>query len=215
MIVEGLSLTIDAEKFFFRYENPTWLLCDWVKVRDGLLPAVETGDSTIEQMALDFVTANGYTTRDPQEVLLTAHEAYAYVFRDEHADDPELDFVPDNGLRMLREYGTIMALNRVELDGHVSNACLAWMLDIATELVYGHTANVMDEIYHGVWFNEYRRRESVLAHAALGGRLVHGYQGAPNMSASVVVPFGADIDNFRKDLSCMRLDWIDNTRNGR
>jgi hypothetical protein len=212
--VNGSTLTIDPAKFFFRYENPSWLLCDWQKVRAELLPAIESTDLAIEQRALDFVRANAYSTSDPAEVLRTAHDVYAYMFREEHLKDPGLDFVPDGTLVMLRECGTLMALNRVELDGHISNVSPAWMLCAAAQVVYDldkATAEVLDELYHGTWFNESRRRESILAHAALGGRLVHACQGAPNQSGGCVVSFGTDVEAMRRELSTMRLPWIERT----
>lgn len=212
--VDGPTLTIKPEEFFFRYENPSWLLCDWQRVRAELLPAIESEDLTIEQLVLDFVKKHGYATTDPAEVLRTAHDVYAYMFREEHLQDPGLDFVPDGTLLMLRECGTLMALNRVERDGHISNVSPAWMLCAAAQVVYDldkATAEVLDELYHGTWFNESRRRESILAHAALGGRLVHACQGAPNMSGGCVVPFGTDVETMRRELAGMRMPWIERT----
>ncbi|WP_051110482.1 hypothetical protein [Longispora albida] len=215
--VDGHKLTINPAEFFFRYNNPSWLLCEWDKVTAELLTATETDAVTIEQMVLDFVKANGRTTDDPAEVLHAAHSVYAHMFRAEHLDNPELDFATPKTLVMLRELGTLMALNRVELDGTISNASPAWMLCATARVVYDldeHEAHVLDELYHGTWFNESRRRESILAHAALGGRLVHGCQGAPNMSGGCVVPFGTDIDRFRKELSQMRGPWIERSLAG-
>jgi hypothetical protein len=215
LTVDGSTLTVDPSAFFFRYENPTWIVCDWEDVKRDLLGAVEQNGTTIEQMVCDYVTAHGRTTTDPAEVLAIAEQVYAHMFRDEWLDDPELDFVPENGLVMLREASTLMALNRVELNGHISNASPAWMLCVAMETVYdldSETATTMDEIYHGTWFNEYRRRDSLLAHAALGGRLVHGCQGAANQSGGVVVQFGTDMARFRAELSAMRMPWIEATR---
>ncbi|GIG62953.1 hypothetical protein Lfu02_73250 [Longispora fulva] len=210
--VTGNLLAINPGEFFFRYTNPSWLLCDWGRVAAELLPAVESDEITIEQMVCDFVKANGRTSTDPAEVLATAHSVYAHMYRPEHLDNPELDFATPKTLTMLRELGTLMALNRVEMDGTISNASPAWMLCATARVVYDldeSEAQVLDELYHGTWFNESRRRESVLAHAALGGRLVHGCQGTPNMSGGCVVPFGADIDRFRKELSAMRGPWIE------
>lgn len=53
------------------------------------------------------------------------------------------------------------------------------------------TGAMLDEVYHSTWFNEYRRVESIKAHAALGGRLVHGCQSVPNQSGGACVPYGA------------------------
>jgi hypothetical protein len=72
-----------------------------------------------------------------------------------------------------------MALNKVELTGHIANVGPCWFFPVATSVVVNfpdEEARALDELYHGTWFNEYRRVESVLAHAALGGRLVHGCQ---------------------------------------
>jgi hypothetical protein len=212
--VDGAVLTIDPDVFFFRYENPSWLICDWQRVHDELLPAAESEDLTIEQLVLDFVRANARPTRDPAEVLHIAHQVYAHMYRDEQLQDPGLDFVPDGTLLMLRECATLMALNRVELDGHISNVSPAWMLCAAARVVYDldqATAEVLDELYHGTWFNESRRRESILAHAALGGRLVHACQGAPNQSGGCIVPFGTDVEVMRRELAGMRLPWIEQT----
>ncbi|WP_431948383.1 hypothetical protein [Micromonospora marina] len=88
------------------------------------------------------------------------------------------------------------------------------MLCAAAQVVYDldkATAEVLDELYHGTWFNESRRRESILAHAALGGRLVHACQGAPNMSGGCVVPFGTDVETMRRELAGMRVPWIERT----
>jgi hypothetical protein len=63
-------------------------------------------------------------------------------------------------------------------------------------------------VYHGTWFNESRRIESVKAHTALGGRLVHGCQSQPNLSGGAVAPYGTDISTFRDELAAMREDWI-------
>ncbi|MFG3690778.1 hypothetical protein [Micromonospora sp. NPDC047740] len=73
------------------------------------------------------------------------------------------------------------------------------------------TAEVLDELYHGTWFNESRRRESILVRAALGGRLVHACQGAPNMSGSCVVSFGTEVETMRRELAGMRTPWIERT----
>jgi hypothetical protein len=67
---------------------------------------------------------------------------------------------------------------------------------------------IIDGAYHGTWFNEPRRIESVKAHAALGGRLVHGCQSSPNLSGGVVAPYGTNISAFRDELAAMREDCI-------
>lgn len=50
--------------------------------------------------------------------------------------------------------------------------------------------------------------ESVKAHAALGGRLVHGCQSVPNQSGGACVPYGASIEHFRDDLAQFRPQWL-------
>lgn len=46
---------------------------------------------------------------------------------------------------------------------------------------------MLDEVCYSVWFNESRRIESVKAHTALGGQLVHGCQSVPNQSGGEFV----------------------------
>ena len=46
------------------------------------------------------------------------------------------------------------------------------------------------------------------AHAALGGRLVHGCQSSPNLSGGAIVPFGANLTRFTTDLTEFRAEWI-------
>ncbi|MCW2885050.1 MAG: hypothetical protein JWL58_1912 [Streptosporangiaceae bacterium] len=78
--------------------------------------------------------------------------------------------------------------------------------------VYGLTKDEgehVDDLYHGTFFNEYRRRESLLAHAALGGQLVHGCQSNPDMTGGCVVPYGTSLDTFRTELAAFKHDWIE------
>ncbi|GAA4908266.1 hypothetical protein [Streptomonospora salina] len=215
----GTLLIIDPGEFFFRNESSTWTVCDWEGVRNDVLSARETDDTTIEQMALDYLRDHGRTTSDAAEVLSVAWEVYSYLFRSEHLEDPSLQRmgVGEKHLRMLREMGTVMSLNRVEQDGHISNVSPAWMFGEACRVVYDATetdAELVDELYHGGWFNEPRRIEQVKAHTALGGRLVHGCQSSvyKNMAGGAVVPFGADIDRFRTELGDFRDEWIQKVR---
>lgn len=205
-------LQIDASEYFFRYENPSWIVCDWDVVRDELLTAVETPEVAVEQRVLEFVTQRGRRTSDPAEVLSIAGEVYSHLFRDERLADPGLGGVTVGQLRMLREMGTVMALNRVELDGSISTVGPAWFFPVASRVVFDldeRQATQLDELYHGTFFNEPRRLESVKAHAALGGRLVHGCQSGADMSGGCVVPYGADIDRFQTDLAAFKQAWIE------
>ncbi len=144
-------------------------------------------------------------------MLATAWQVYSYLFRDEHLADPGLAGVTPRMLRMLRECGTIMSLNRVELTGHISVAGPAWMFPATSCVVFDldeAAAGLLDELYHGTFFNEPRRIESVKAHAALGGRLVHGCQSVPNQSGGCVVPYGTDIAAFTAELAKFKNEWI-------
>lgn len=211
--VEDETIIIDPAAYFFRYENPSWIVCDWDGVKAALLGARETEETTVEQMALDYVRTHGRTTTDPAEVLAVAWQATAYIFRDEHLDEPGLLAlgVRTEHLRMLREVGTVMALNRVEQDGSVSNVGPAWMFPIACKVIYGldhEEARLVDELYHGTWFDEARRVEATKANAALGGRLVHGCQSQIDMRGGAIVPFGVDLGEFRRELRQFGDDWI-------
>lgn len=215
--VEGNTLTIDPDAYFFRYERGPWTVCDWDGVRANLLNTRETADVAVEQLALDYAKAHGRPTEDPTEVLGVAWSVYSYLFRPEQLQFPDVQElgVTAEHLRMLTEMGTMMALNRVDLDGHISSVGPAWMFPEASKVVYelDHPeAQKLDELYHGTWFNEPRRIESVLAHAALGGRLVHGCQSKANMAGGCTVPYGTDMAAFRENLGGMRVEWIDRVR---
>ncbi|NRQ39383.1 hypothetical protein HII36_47305 [Nonomuraea sp. NN258] len=207
--VEGKRVTIDPRRYFFRLENPTWRVIAWEKVRDELLIANEGTEVAVEQLALDFIRAHAEQTSEPARVLEIGYQVAAHLFREEYLDEPGLNVTPTM-LKALREATAIMALNKVELDGHISNVGPCWFFPIATEVVYGlphHEAEALDELYHGAWFNEYRRRESILAHAALGGRLVHGCQAQADMKGGCVVAYGTDLDGFRADLEAFDALW--------
>ena len=212
--VDGATVIIDPG-FWFRFESPSWLVCDWAGVRDDLLPVTETGEQAMEQIALDYIRAHGRATTDPAEVLATAWHVYAYLFRDDLLPVPGLEAIGPAELRMLREAATLMALNKVEADGRITNISPTWFFGEAVPAVFGldeEAGRLLDEVYHGGWFNEARRVESVKAHAALGGRLVHGCQSAGNMSGGVVAPYGTDIAAFRDELTAMRPQWARATR---
>ena len=211
---DGNTVTL-APDYWLRFESPSWTLCDWTGVRDNLLPVTETGEQALEQTVLNYIRDHARTTTDPAEVLDTAWHVYAHLFRDELLPVPGLADIGPDELKMLREAATLMALNKVETDGHISNISHTWFFGIAVPLVFGLTdeaGQAIDEAYHGTWFNESRRIEAVKAHAALGGRLVHGCQSAGNLSGGVVAPYGTDITRFRDELGAMREDWISAVR---
>ena len=209
--VDGRTLTIDPGEYFFRFEAHTWLVADWETVRTGLLPVRETAASAVEQLALEFIRAHAERTSDPALVLRTAYEVYAHLFRGELLEGAGLPGVTAEHLRMLHEAATLMALNKVELDGHISNIGPCWFFPAATGVVFGlddEEGRMLDELYHGGWFNEHRRIESIKAHAALGGRLVHGCQAAADQSGGVVAPYGAAMPVFRRELDTLKAEWI-------
>ncbi|MQS11199.1 hypothetical protein F7Q99_02575 [Streptomyces kaniharaensis] len=210
--VDGKKITLDPEKYFFRFETDSWLVIEWQTVQDGLLDVDETEEAAVEQMALEFIKAYARSTRDAGEVLAIAHQVYSYLFRDEHLASLGLPRVTAEHLRMLREAATFMALNKVELDGHISNVGPCWFFPSATGVVFDlseEDGQMLDEVYHGGWFNEHRRIEGIKAHTALGGRLVHGCQSVPDQSGGVVAPYGAFMARFREELAGMKQEWIE------
>lgn len=208
--VDSRQLSIDIGRYFYRYTNPTWLLCPWEDVRHDLLDATEQPGVALEQQVLDYVAAHGRSTSDPAEVLATAWQLYAHLFRDELLADPGLADVDPRHLRMLRELATVMALNRVELTGEITNVGPAWFFADTAQVVFDlddDECTRLDDLYHGGFFNEPRRVESVRAHAALGGRLVHACQSAPDMSGGVVAPYGCNIARFYREVTGFKAEW--------
>ncbi|MET9097195.1 hypothetical protein ABZX72_34525 [Streptomyces cyaneofuscatus] len=209
--VEGRRLTLDPQQYFFRFESHTWLVTEWERVEKELLPVEETTTSAVEQMALDYIKRHAVPTSDPAQVISIAYQVYAYLFRDDHLEGLGIPEITSDHLRMLREAATLMALNKVEVDGHISNVGPCWFFPAATSVVFGlddRMGELLDEVYHGGWFNEHRRIESIKAHVALGGRLVHGCQSVPDQSGGVVAPYGANMSAFREDLSAFKADWL-------
>lgn len=210
--VDGRRITIDPAEYFFRFESNTWLVADWELVKAQLLDVEETTESAVEQLALDFIKQHGESTSDAARVLATAHEVYAYLFRDEHLVGLGLPQITAEHLRMLREAATLMALNKVELNGRISNVGPCWFFPAATSVVFDlddEMGGMLDEVYHGGWFNEHRRNESIKAHTALGGRLVHGCQSVPDQTGGVVAPYGASMAKFRDELAAFKEGWIE------
>ncbi len=142
--VDGRRIRIDPAEYFFRFESNTWLVADWELVKSQLLDVQETTESAVEQLALDFIKAHGESTSDAARVLSTAYEVYAYLFRDDHLDRLGLPQITADHLRMLREAATLMALNKVELDGHISNVGPCWFFPAATSVVFD-----LDETWAG------------------------------------------------------------------
>lgn len=211
MHVDGRTVTVDPAEYFFRFTSHTWRVVDWDLVREQLLGVRETEEKALEQIALEFIVRHGRSTDDPAEVLTTAWHVYSYLFREELLPVAGLEQVGPQELRMLREAAVFMALNKVEQDGSISNVGPCWFFPAATGVVFGlddDAGQQLDEVYHGTWFNESRRVESILAHAALGGRLVHGCQSTPNQAGGALVPYGGSIERFRADLAGFRDGWL-------
>lgn len=216
--VDGKRITIDPAQYFFRFEASSWLVIDWATVQSDLLHVTETEASAVEQIALDFIKAHGRTTTDAGEVLSIAYQVYSYLFRDEHLATLGLPQVTSDHLKMLREAATFMALNKVELTGHISNVGPCWFFPSATGVVFDlseEDGQMLDEIYHGGWFNEHRRIEGILAHAALGGRLVHGCQSVPDQSGGVVAAYGTSMATFKNELAAFKTEWIEQVESHR
>ncbi|MFJ7272904.1 hypothetical protein [Kitasatospora sp. NPDC098663] len=210
--VDGKTITVDPEKYFFRFETSSWLVIDWQTVKDGLLNVDETEEAAVEQMALEFIKTHARSTSDAGQVLAIAHQVYAYLFRGEHLATLGLPRVTAEHLKMLREAATFMALNKVELDGHISNVGPCWFFPSATSVVFDlseEDGQMLDEVYHGGWFNEHRRIEGIKAHTALGGRLVHGCQSVPDQSGGVVASYGTSMATFGTELAAFKKEWID------
>lgn len=209
--VDGRTITVDPNEYFFRFDSHSWLVIDWELVRDQLLEVTETSEKALEQIALEFIAEHGRTTDDPAEVLTNAWHVYSYLFREELLPVAGLEQIGPNELRILREAAVFMALNKVEASGAITNVGPCWFFPAATSVVFDLdeiTGGMIDEVYHSTWFNESRRIESVLAHTALGGRLVHGCQSVPNQSGGALVPYGASIDRFRAELAGFRDEWL-------
>src|SRR5579859_1253184 len=149
--IDGRRITIDPAAYFFRFNSASWLVCDWETVRTQFLGAQESSEIALEQAALDFIRTHAHTTCDAAEVLSIAWRVYSYLFRDELLPVPGLDQIGTTELRILREAATLMALNKVELDGTISNVGPCWFFPAATSVVFDlddERGAMLDEVYH-------------------------------------------------------------------
>lgn len=213
-VSEG-TLHIDPEQHFFKATASGWRVIDWETVVARMFPATETEDVALEQQALDFIKDNVRTTHDPAEVLSTAWQVYGYLFREEHLPTLGVEGITAEHLKILAEVSTLTALNKVEADGTISIVGPAWFFADTAQVVYDldePTVEKLDEVFHGGLFNENRRIESIKAHTALGGRLVHGCQSAPDRRGGVVAPYATSMDTFRDRLNEFRDEWIASVR---
>lgn len=209
--VAGKFVTIDPQQYFFKLTDFSWLVIDWADVARDMLGAVETPEVSLEQIALDYIKVNARSTTDAAKVLAIGYEVYRYLFRAEHLADLGMPEVTEDHLRMLRQAGTFMALNKVEPTGDIANIGPTWFFNSTTRAVFDLSdseGDMLDEVYHGGWFNETRRLELVRAHTALGGRLVHGCQSVPSQTGGAVVPYGASLERFASELAAMKGEWI-------
>jgi hypothetical protein len=209
--VEGRSLRIDPETYFFRARGSGWQVIDWEVVTAEMLAVDESPDEAIEQKALHFIDRRARTTHDPAEVLNIAWKVYSYLFREELLPTLDMEGVTTEHLTILAEVSSLTALNKVEPDGSISIVGPAWFFADAARVVYDldePTVELLDEVFHGGLYNEYRRLESIKAHTALGGRLVHGCQSVPERRGGVVAPYGTPMDRFREELNGFRDEWI-------
>ncbi|GAB2700981.1 hypothetical protein GCM10010442_18710 [Kitasatospora kifunensis] len=98
--------------------------------------------------------AHATSTGDAAKVLTIAYDVYAYLFREEHLAGLGLPQITAEHLKMLREAAVFMALNKVELDGHISNVGPCWFFPAATSVVFDldtDMGEMLDEVYHGGW----------------------------------------------------------------
>lgn len=215
LTVDGGGLHIQPEEYFFRLESTGWRVIDWQTVTARMLPVEETSDEALEQKALRFIEGNVRTTHDPAEVVHIAWRVYSYLFRAEHLATLDVPGITATHLHILAEVSTLTALNKVDPDGRISIVGPAWFFGDTARVVYNldePTVQALDEVFHGGLFNENRRVESIKAHTALGGRLVHGCQSVPSQRGGVVAAYGTPMDRFRDELAEFRDAWIEKVR---
>lgn len=209
--VEKNKVDIDINTYFFRYEQPQWKYVPWDKVVGSWGILDETQDSSLEQNCLSFIKKESVTTSNPQVVLENAEKAYSFLFDPNRIDVSGLPYVTDDHLKILKEASTLMSLNRVDQDGRARNVGPAWFLPTCSQKVFelsDKESELIDELYHGTFFTENRRVDSVKAHTALGGRLVHGCQGSANLSGGCIVEYGTSVEKFHADLKSFRDTWV-------
>ena len=213
--VDGSTLSVQPEDYFFRLESTGWRVIDWRIVTDRMLPLEESSDEALEQKALRFIEDHVRITHDPAEVLGIAWKVYSYLFRTEHLPALDVPGITAEHLRILAEVSTLTAVNKVDADGRISVVGPAWFFGDTARVVYDldePTVQALDEVFHGGLFNENRRIESTKAHTALGGRLVHGCQSSPSQKGGVVASYGTPMGRFRDELAQFRDQWIQAVR---
>lgn len=134
--IDGRRIIINPAEYFFRFGSASWLVCDWETVRSGLLDVQESSETALEQAALEFIRAHARATCDAAEVLSIAWQVYSYLFRPELLPVADLDQIGLAELGILRQAATLMALNKVDLDGTISNVGPCWFFPAATSVVF-------------------------------------------------------------------------------
>jgi hypothetical protein len=213
------SVNIDLDKYFFRYEESSWRIVDWSKVQEAWASLSETDECTLDQQCLNFVQRESRETKDGAEVLKNAAEVYNFIFDENRIDLSVIPFAKPEHLQILREMSIMMALNRVSKNGIIKNIGPAWFFADCAQQVYGlsdQTACELDDLYHGSFFNEWRRIDATKAHTALGGRLIHccgTSTSGGGHGGGVVVEYGTSSDNFHRDFKAHKQQWIAEIRN--
>jgi hypothetical protein len=210
--VQGARVRVDPSRYFFRFDAPSWPLCGWARVERELLPVRETREEVMEEIAADYVAAHGRSTRDAGEVLRTAWGVYSFLLRDSLLPVAGLEEVGPVELGALRQAATFMALNSVAMDGAIRAVGPCWFAAEMAGVVFGldgEVTGLLDEVLHGAWFGKRWRLESLKAHAALGGRLVHGSSEGMFGFGGACMPFGASLPRVRRDLALSRRAWLE------
>jgi hypothetical protein len=208
----GDAIQITPTQYFERFEDPSWTYVPWETVQAHWTELSETPDMAIEQACLQFIRKHSQQSRDASVILENAEKVYSFVFNESLLHEIEdLDHVTANDLRVLRESSILCALNKVALNGRITNIGPAWYFAQCARLVYGLSATDeqrVDELFHGGFFNALRLREQTRAHVALGGRLVHGCQSSGNGSGGCVVGYGTDVAVMQKELLALRPGFL-------
>lgn len=210
--VEETRVTVDPSRYFFRFDSPSWPVCGWTRVERELLPVRETREAAVEEIVAAYVAAHGRSTRDAGEVLRTAWTVYSLLLRDSLLPVAGLEEVGPVELGALRQAATFMALNSVAMDGAIRNVGPCWFAAEMAGIVFGLDSEVtglLDEVLHGAWFGKRWRLESLKAHAALGGKLVHGSSEGLYGFGGACVPFGTSVPGLRRDLVVSRRAWLE------
>jgi hypothetical protein len=155
-----------TSKYFFKLNSFSWLVVPVGRCQAGYASRHRDRREGPRTDRAGLHQGNAHSTTDADEVLAIAYEVYRYIFRAEHLGGLGMPEITEDYLRMLRQVGTFMALNKVELTGDIANIGPAWFFNSTTRAVFDLSdagGDMLDEVYHGRWFNETRRLELVRA----------------------------------------------------